>query len=109
MIMDPVEVPSLLDVVGKKLLVLQVKPCVIAKVTVIHVTGFNVPVGPVKLKIVVMALHSDSEFLLPQAPPSLFDPGDELTQRAPVSTPDADLPFDADQQTAPPRVLQQHI
>lgn len=40
---------------GKKLLVLQVKPRVAAKVTVIHVTGFNVPVGPVKLKIVVTA------------------------------------------------------
>lgn len=60
------------------------------------------------MEIPLIALHSDSEFLLPQAPPSLFDPGDEPTQRAPVATPDADLRFDADQQI-PPRVLQQHI
>lgn len=54
------------------------------------------------MEIPLIALHSDSEFLLPQAPPSLFDPGDEPTQRAPVSTPDADLRFDADQQIPPP-------
>lgn len=80
-----------------------VKPCVAAKVTVLHVTGFNVRVGPVKLEIVRFSfVFSLCAFLLPQAPPSLSDPGDEPTQRAPVSTPDADLGFDADQQTAPP-------
>lgn len=46
-----------------------VKPWVVAKVTVHHVTGFNAPRGPGRGKIVVVVLHS--EFLLPQATPPL--------------------------------------